>query len=174
MTDVYIIIKCVCVCVRATSGQLWRVIKQTATVISSLLFRFVWCEKGRGSKERERDRKTADKIWPSASEYIKHRQVSISVGEEDRRRSRSSCDKNVTVSATKPKDLRYFTLISQVRKIFKTPSQHPLALYHHFSLSLLFFWSRLVFFHSFFFWNGLWWSFVYVRLSSSNICFRDR
>lgn len=130
-----------CVCV---SGQLWRVIKQTATVISFAFF-IICCW--------WRERKTADKIWPSASDWLWVHKASsgfnFSWGGSPRshsccrsrscrprpHRSRSSCDKNVTVSVKKPKEICYISLSSQVRKIFKTSQHHPLALYHHFSFS---------------------------------------
>lgn len=65
------------------SGQLWRVIKQTATVISFAFF-VICCW--------WRERKTADKIWPSASDWLWVHKASsgfnFSWGGSPRRRSR--------------------------------------------------------------------------------------
>lgn len=116
-------------------------------------------------------------------EYIKHRQVSISVGEDrpavavaesesklpspSRSQSQSQFMWQKCHSQRKEtkRDLLYFTLISSAQDLQNITTSPPRALSSFFFL----------FFRLFsFFGNGLWWSFVYVRLSSSNICFRDR
>lgn len=165
---------CVCACVWVVNYEGW---SNKLRLWFLLPFLFIIC--------CWRERKTADKIWPSASDWLWVHKASsgfnFSWGGSPRSRcqsrsrscrprlrcSRSSCDKNVTVSVKKPKDLLYFTLISSAQDLQNITTSPPRAL-----SSFFFLFFRLPFF--LFFGNGLWWSFVYVRLSSSNICFRDR
>lgn len=160
------------------SGQLWRVIKQTATVISFAFFLLFVVGGG-----REKLLTKYGQVRVNDCEYIKHRQVSISVGEDRPAVAVAESESKLPSPSRSPsqsqfmwqkchsqrketkRDLLYFTLISSAQDLQNITTSPPRALSSFFFL----------FFRLFsFFGNGLWWSFVYVRLSSSNICFRDR
>lgn len=149
----------VCVCV---SGQLWRVIKQTATVISFAFFLLFVVGGG-----REKLLTKYGQVRVTDCEYIKHRQVSISVGEDrpavavaesesklpspSRSQSQSQFMWQKCHSQRKEtkRDLLYFTLISSAQDLQNIKTSPPRAL-----SSFFFLFSRLFSF----FGNGLWWS----------------